>query len=113
MPLCVAKGVMEARQIRSLENLVPGKYGILEPGPDCPLVAPEALDLALVPCSTGSRSGRRLGYGGGYYDRFLPRTTCPKALLCRGRLVREDIPTEDHDQLMDFLVTEEGLTSCR
>ena len=35
------------------------------------------------------------------------------ALLCRGRLVREDIPTEDHDQLMDFLVTEEGLTSCR
>ena len=73
----------------------------------------EALDLALVPCSTGSRSGRRLGYGGGYYDRFLPRTTCPKALLCRGRLVREDIPTEDHDQLMDFLVTEEGLTSCR
>ena len=46
VPLCVAKGVMEARQIRSLENLVPGKYGILEPGPDCPLVAPEALDLA-------------------------------------------------------------------
>ena len=68
VPLCVAKGVMEARQIRSLEDLVPGKYGILEPGPDCPLVAPEALDLALVPCSTGSRSGRRLGYGGGYYD---------------------------------------------
>ena len=102
-PLCVARGAMEARQIRSLEDLVPGKYGILEPRPDCPL----------VPCSTGSRSGRRLGYGGGYYDRFLPRTTCPKALLCRGRLVREDIPTEDHDQLMDFLVTEEGLTSCR
>ena len=113
VPLCVAKGVMEARQIRSLEDLVPGKYGILEPGLDCPLVAPEALDLALVPCSTGSRSGRRLGYGGGYYDRFLPRTTCPKALLCRGRLVRADIPTEDHDQLMDFLVTEEGLTSRR
>ena len=112
-PLCVARGAMEARQIRSLEDLVPGKYGILEPRPDCPLAAPEALDLALVPCSTGSRSGRRLGYGGGYYDRFLPRTTCPKALLCRGRLVREDIPTEDHDQLMDFLVTEEGLTSCR
>ena len=65
------------------------------------------------PLRRKQREQERLGYGGGYYDRFLPRTTCPKALLCRGRLVREDIPTEDHDQLMDFLVTEEGLTSCR
>ena len=113
VPLCVARGVMEARQIRSLEDLIPGKYGILEPRADCPLVPPEALDLVLAPCAAGSAGGLRLGYGGGYYDRFLPRVRCPKALLCRGRLVREDIPTEDHDQRMDVLVTEEGLTDCR
>ena len=108
VPLCTGKGIMEARQIRSLNDLVPGRYGISEPLPACPLVAPEALDLALVPCCSGSRSGLRLGYGGGFYDRYLAMTACPAVMLCRERLVREDIPTERHDRRMDLLITESG-----
>ncbi len=112
LPLCGAPGVMEARQIESLGELVSGKYGILAPKLQCPLVEPGEIDLAVVPCCTGNASGQRLGYGGGYYDRFLPRTGCPAVLLCRDRLVREDLPTEPHDVAMDYLVTEKGIFPC-
>ena len=114
VPLCTGQGVMEARQIEGMGDLVSGKYGILAPRLTCPPVGPEELDLALIPCCAASGDGRRLGYGGGYYDRYLPRTRprCPKALLCRRQLLREDFPTEPQDVSMDFLVTEKGLVSC-
>lgn len=112
LPLCREKGVMEARRIEGMGDLVSGKYGILAPRLSCPLLEPEEIDLALVPCCTGNEKGQRLGYGGGYYDRYLPRTHCPKMLLCRHHLVREDIPVDERDVSMDFLVTERGITIC-
>ena len=93
-------------------DLVSGKYGILAPKLHCPLVEPQDFDLAIVPCCTGNAKGQRLGYGGGYYDRYLPLVQCPTMLLCRSRLVTEDIPTEPHDQVMTYLVTEKGVTLC-
>ena len=113
VPLCTAPGVMEARQVQDFSDLVSGKYGILAPKLHCPLVEPRAFDLAIVPCCTGNARGQRLGYGGGYYDRYLPQLACPTMLLCRGRLVTEDIPTEDHDVPATYLVTEAGLTLCQ
>lgn len=113
VPLCVEQGVMEARQIQGLGDLVSGRYGILAPRLDCPVVEPADLDLAVVPCCTGNARGQRLGYGGGYYDRYLLRTDCPTMLLCRRLLVREEIPVEDHDLTMDYLVTEDGVVPCR
>lgn len=112
VPLCVGKGIMEARQINSLDELVPGKYGILAPAPGCPPVVPEDIGLAVVPCSTGNDKGQRLGYGGGFYDRFLLKTSCPTVLLCRKRLACDEIPTEEHDISMDYLLTEEGFIRC-
>ncbi|MBR2896134.1 MAG: 5-formyltetrahydrofolate cyclo-ligase [Oscillospiraceae bacterium] len=112
LPLCVGKGIMEARAIQSLDDLVAGKFNIPAPHADCPVVAPEAFDLVIVPCSTGNAKGQRLGYGGGFYDRYLGKTQCPKVLLCREKLVTEDIPVEEHDLVMDYLTTENGLTKC-
>lgn len=111
-PLCTEKGIMEARQIQGLGDLVSGKYGILAPKLHCPLVEPEDFDLCIIPCSTGNAKGQRLGYGGGYYDRYLPKTDCPTMLLCRGRLVHEDIPVESHDTIMTYFVTEDGVVEC-
>ena len=113
LPLCVDRGVMEARQIAGLGDLVSGKYGILAPKLTCPVVEPEALELVVVPCAAGNQRGERLGYGGGYYDRYLPRTNCPTMLLCRRHLLTEEIPLEPHDRRMDYLVTERGIVSCR
>ena len=113
LPLCVGKGIMEGREIRSLGDLVNGKFDIPAPGPNCPLVEPEAFDLVIVPCSTGNAKGQRLGYGGGFYDRYLGKTSCPKALLCREKLVKENIPVEEHDLVMDYLVTENGMVNCK
>lgn len=112
LPLCVGKGIMEARQIRSLDDLVSGKFGIPAPGADCPIVEPEAFDLVIVPCSTGNARGQRLGYGGGFYDRYLGKTNCPRMLLCREKLVKQDIPVEEHDLIMDYIATEQGVIAC-
>lgn len=112
VPLCTEPGIMEARQISSMGDLVSGKYGILAPKLECPLIAPQTLDLTIVPCASGNAKGQRLGYGGGYYDRFLPKTSCPTMLLCRERLSREDIPVEEHDVLMNYFVSEKGLVDC-
>ena len=112
VPLCRGKGIMEVRRIDGVGDLVSGDYGILAPKLTCALVEPSDIDLALIPCCTGNEKGQRLGYGGGYYDRYLPQTRCPTMLLCRHRLLREDIPVEAHDVTVDYLVTEKGVVRC-
>lgn len=107
VPRCRGKGIMRAYCIGGPEELEAGAYGILEPGRQCPRIEPEEIGLTVVPCVCCSPSGVRLGYGGGYYDRYLPKTTAPKAALCRERMMAGDILGEEHDCLMDFVVTEE------
>ena len=113
LPVCTGPGIMETRAIQTMGDLVPGKYGILAPGPGCPLVEPEEIDLAFIPCASGNARGERLGYGGGFYDRYLPRLRCPTALLCRKRLAEEEIPMESHDVRMDYFISEDGIVPCQ
>ena len=109
VPLCTAPGVMELRQIRSFEELVPGAYGILEPPMTAPLTDPDDVDLAILPCLTCNHLGQRLGQGGGYYDRFLSNYRGGTVLLCREKLIREEIPLEPHDYPIPWVLTEVGL----
>lgn len=107
VPKCAGKGLMDAYLIRGMDDLQAGSFGILEPGDHAKKMMPEEIDLVLVPCLSCSRSGKRLGYGGGYYDRYLEKVTAPKAVLCRSRVMREDIPVEDHDLTMDLVISED------
>ena len=109
VPKCTARGIMEVREIRSLRDLEAGKYGILEPEAHAPVIQPEEINLAIVPCMSCSYDGRRLGYGGGYYDRYLVRTRAVKAVICRDRIMRDDIPVEEHDQAVDMVISEAGI----
>lgn len=78
-----------------------------------PLVAPAAVDLFLVPGLAFTARGVRLGRGGGYYDRLLPRRH-PRSTalgLCFARQIIATLPAEPHDHDVDAVVTEEGVIS--
>lgn len=109
VPLCVAKGVMEPRQITDLNQLREGAYGLLEPPADAPLMDVDDIDFAILPCTTCNHQGQRLGKGGGYYDRFLSHYRGGTVMICREKLIREEIPVEPHDYPVPWVLTERGL----
>jgi 5-formyltetrahydrofolate cyclo-ligase len=89
-------------------DVAPGHQDIPEPLPHCPRVAADAVDWVLVPGVTFDRAGRRLGYGGGYYDRLLPQLP-PRAARVAGAFamqVVDRVPTGPHDIAVDAIVTE-------
>lgn len=109
VPLCTGPGVMELRRITSLDELSPGSRGIPEPPADSPAVKTDDVDFAVLPCATCDHAGHRLGKGGGYYDRFLAHYRGGSVLLCREKLIREEIPLEPHDYPVPWVLTERGL----
>lgn len=109
VPLCTGPGMMELRQITTLSQLTPGAYGIPEPPEDAPTVSVDETDFAILPCLTCNHLGHRLGQGQGYYDRFLAHYRSGAVLLCREKLIREEIPLEPHDYPIPWVLTEQGL----
>ena len=109
LPRCTGPGTMEARLAEEGRPLIRHRFGMLEPGEDAPRLEPEELDLILVPGLAFDRSGGRLGQGGGFYDRYLPRCTGVTAALCRGRFLLPEVPRAEHDQRVDLVVTEEAV----
>ncbi len=100
---------MEFRQCQSMELLKPGPWKLLEPDPgQCPTVPPSEIHLLLIPGLAFTRSGGRLGHGGGFYDRFLI-CTHPRAVkvgVCFHVQLAEALPLEEHDHEVDWVVTE-------
>lgn len=109
LPKCLPGRAMEARLVRCGDDLRPGAYGIPEPKEDCPRVEKETIDLILVPALCYDLSCRRLGQGGGYYDRYLADYGGRTVGLCREQLLQEELPAEDHDRPVDLVLTEQRL----
>lgn len=105
VPKCVSKTEMKAVRINSLNELSEGKFGIMEPADMKKSIDKSEIDLAVIPCVAASNSRKRLGHGAGYYDRFLENMTAYKMCLCFKELVFEDIPTDEHDIIMDEIVS--------
>lgn len=97
---------MEVRRYDPDRPLVKVSFGISEPGEDCPLLDRENIDLVLVPAVCYDRRGYRLGFGGGYYDRWLENFSGVTVGLCREAVLRETVPTEAHDAKVELLLTE-------
>lgn len=87
-------------------HLKAGYRGIMEPSEEAELIAPEDVDLAVVPGMAFDAAGRRLGRGGGYYDRLLPLLSCPKVGVCFGCQMVDRVPVEECDFILDAVITE-------
>ncbi|NJK35430.1 MAG: 5-formyltetrahydrofolate cyclo-ligase [Oscillatoriales cyanobacterium SM2_2_1] len=88
------------------------RWGIGEPCHTCPQGELGDLDLVLLPCIAADQSKYRLGYGGGYYDRWLPtRPTpqCPTVGVLFTAALQETLPQDPWDIPLDYLITEDGL----
>lgn len=109
LPRCGADGALALCAVSDLDaDLEPGAHGIMEPKRSRPVFPPEKVGFAVVPCLTFDRAGNRLGQGGGYYDRLLPRLRCETVCVCREALVAERVPAEPHDQKCALYLTERG-----
>lgn len=97
---------LEFVEVAERQELVPGAFGILEPG-GAQVVPLAALELIVVPGVAFDLAGHRLGYGKGYYDRFLHERRGRLVGLCFDFQLVERLPAEAHDVRMDMVVTEE------
>ncbi|PTN35995.1 5-formyltetrahydrofolate cyclo-ligase [Desulfonatronum sp. SC1] len=110
-PCCCPErsGEMDFLEFQSADELVPGRYDILEPDRQiCRLCAPRDADAVLVPALAFDRDGYRLGFGGGYYDRLLSRLD-PHILaigLTFHDTLLDRLPREAHDQPVRVVCTE-------
>jgi len=92
-------------------DTLPGRWGIREPDPAlCPAIDPLEVDFLLMPGVAFDRSGGRLGYGAGFYDRLLAaaRPDCLRVAAAFSVQVVENVPLEPHDQRIQRLITENG-----
>lgn len=94
--------------IESMTDLEKGAFGILEPTAIKPAKESD-IGAVLVPGLAFDKSGGRMGFGKGYYDRLLEKTTAKKIALCYDFQLFDKIPTEAHDVPMDIIVTEEKI----
>ena len=94
------------RYVESLDQLVEGAYSILEPAEDASEFINDKNSVCVVPALGFDRDGYRIGYGKGYYDRFLKDFTGITIGLCYDSLVVESVPREKTDMPVDILITE-------
>lgn len=107
LPVVLPHRQMEARQVLDPDRLIPNRLGIPEPDGDCPIIPKEEIGAALIPHLMCDREGYRLGWGGGYYDRWLVDFTGFTVCVCRpGRLV-EHMPREEFDVPVKLVLIEE------
>ena len=112
LPRCEADGTMTARIVTALADLETGSFGILEPPETLTAVAPEDLELILVPGMAFSPKGARLGRGKGFYDRFLEYFRGKTVGICYENRVLEEIPVEEHDRFVDAVLTDKRAILC-
>ncbi|MDR0490481.1 MAG: 5-formyltetrahydrofolate cyclo-ligase [Oscillospiraceae bacterium] len=107
-PRCYKDGIMQARVVSDLNELCPAVLGIPAPTDSAAPIDPQDLELVIVPALAYDRSGYRLGYGAGYYDRYLLKTSAFTVGLARDRLLKDELPKEPHDVAVKCLATEKG-----
>ncbi len=105
VPLVKGKDMI-AVEVRGIEDLEPNKMGILEPKSGEEVLN---VDLTITPGLAFDSEGYRLGYGGGYYDKFFAKVDTIRMGIGYSDQIVEEVPHEDYDKKLSYLLTDEGL----
>ena len=113
VPKCIEGHKMDFYVIRSFDDLEKGAFGLLEPKTDiCPKVTSYYRAMCIVPGMSFDFRGCRIGYGGGYYDRFLADFNGSKIGICYSSCIQWKLPKGIHDTAVDLIVTEKYFRKC-
>ncbi len=110
LPKVMEKNI-EFRKIVDFSSLEKGSFDIMEPKDDCQI--DNALDVVLVPTVGISPIGVRLGYGQGFYDRYLAEHKVITISLTFEKQIIKNIPKSEHDIIIDWIVTEERIVETQ
>jgi 5-formyltetrahydrofolate cyclo-ligase len=106
LPRMVGPERLVLHRVDGVDALVDGPFGLLEPSGEAPVVAPESIDVAIVPGVAFDSACQRIGHGGGYYDRLfgMMPDAVTVGVAFDGQVLAE-VPCEEHDVCVDVLVT--------
>ena len=99
-------------EIKNLAELEEKKFGLLEPKNAEKKIAASNIDLVLVPGVAFDCTGNRLGYGKGFFDRFLEKARCNTIGLCFEQHLEQKLPAEQHDKKVGKIITEKRTINC-
>jgi len=106
LPKVIGKKI-EFRKIVDFSSLEKARFDIMEPKEDCQI--DNNLDVILVPTVGISQTGVRLGYGHGFYDRYLAEHKTTTISLTLEKQIIKNIPKSEHDIIIDWIVTEDRI----
>lgn len=107
-PRCEGK-VMTFHRVDALSALEEGRFGIPTPPKEAPVLLPAPNTLCILPALAATKSGERLGYGGGFYDRYLSQHSPYPLLGIYQALLTDHLPTEPTDKRARAVITEKGV----
>ncbi len=116
LPRCIpGTPTMEFRAVQSLDGLDKGKFSIMEPGEECPVweYGDSRNVICIVPALAYDFNGYRLGYGKGYYDRYLSSKDITKIGVVYSNFITKILPRGRYDLAVELIVTEKGIVSPR
>lgn len=112
VPKCLDKnGNMEFFEIKSFNDVKPSYFGLLEPSENCPEITLFYNSLCVVPAFSYDIKGYRIGYGGGFYDRFLSKHNVFKAGICYDECIETNHLHDEFDINVDIVITEKQIIS--
>jgi 5-formyltetrahydrofolate cyclo-ligase len=93
-------------ELSSIKSLIRGRFGIMEPPPSVPI---SEIDILVVPGIAFDKTGNRLGYGKGYYDRLMSGKQTFSIGLAYSFQLLENLPYDRYDKRLDAIASEDGL----
>ncbi len=116
LPRCIAgTSRMHFHLIESLDSLNCGSYSIMEPPESAPVWQNETgkHSVCIIPAMSYDKNGYRLGYGKGFYDRYLSSKSTTKIGVCYTEFLSDNIPRGRYDLAVDIIVTEKGIITVK